>query len=107
MHPINRLTNKAIAALKKPGLYNLASPEFCLDSAQDASRNAAILLVSCRSMTNFAKLLPAAEFSRNSGMLWRIALATTNSEGGMPGRMVRSQEPKESQTRCGNATARY
>ena len=40
-------------------------------------------------------------------MLWRRALATTSSEGGMPGRMVRSQEPKEAQTRCGNATARY
>ena len=35
-----------------------------------------------------------AEFRRNSGRLWRSALATTSSEGGMPGRMVRSQEPK-------------
>ena len=34
-------------------------------------------------------------------MVWRSALATTSSEGGMPGRMVRSQEPKEAQTRCG------
>ena len=25
----------------------------------------------------------------------------------MPGRMVRSQEPKEAQTRCGKATAKY
>ena len=58
-------------------------------------------------MMNFAKLLPGAEFRRNSGMLWRRALATTSSEGGMPGRMVRSQEPKEAQTRCGKATARY
>src|SRR5277367_483159 len=41
-------------------------------------------------MTNFAKLLPDAAFRRNSGMLWRRALATTSSEGGMPGRMVRS-----------------
>ena len=40
-------------------------------------------------------------------MPWRRALATTSSEGGMPGRMVRSQEPKASQTRCGKATARY
>src|SRR3954462_15985993 len=76
-------------------------------SAQEARRNGSILLASWRSLTNFAKLLPAAEFSRNSGMVWRIALATTSSEGGMPGRMVRSQEPKEAQTRCGNAAARY
>ena len=38
-------------------------------------------------------------------MLWRRALAATSAEGGMPGRMVRSQEPKASQTRCGKATA--
>ena len=48
-----------------------------------------------------------AEFRRNSGKLWRIALATTSSEGGTPGLMVRSQEPKEAQTRCGKATASY
>ena len=84
----------------------LVSPGFGEISAQEASRNACILSVSCRSMTNFAKMLAVAEFRRNSGMLWRRALATTSSEGGMPGRMVRSQEPKASQTRCGKATAR-
>jgi hypothetical protein len=46
-------------------------------------------------------------FKRNSGRLWRSAMATTSSEGGMPGRMVRSQEPKEFQTSRGWATARY
>ena len=50
----------------------------------------------------FAKTLSGAEFKRNSGMLWRSAWATTSSEGGIPERMVRSQEPKASQTRCGN-----
>ena len=40
-------------------------------------------------------------FKRNSGRLWRSAMATTSSEGGMPGRMVRSQEPKEFQTSRG------
>ena len=40
-------------------------------------------------------------FKRNSGRLWRSAVATTSSEGGMPGRMVRSQEPKEFQTSRG------
>ncbi len=67
-------------------------------SAQEARRKASILLVSCRSMTNFAKVLLGVAFKRNSGRLWRRALATTSSEGGMPGRMVRSQEPKEFQT---------
>ena len=74
---------------------------------QAASLNASILSLSCRSLTNFAKLLPDAAFSRNSGRLWRRALATTSSEGGMPGRMVRSQDPKEAQTRCGMTVARY
>jgi hypothetical protein len=46
-------------------------------------------------------------FKRNSGRLWRSAVATTSSEDGMPGRMVRSQEPKELQTSRGWATARY
>ena len=87
--------------------YELVSPGFGPVSAQEASRNACILSVSCRSMTNFAKMLAVAEFRRNSGMLCRRALATTSSEGGMPGRMVRSQEPKACQTRCGKATARY
>jgi hypothetical protein len=85
----------------------LVSPGFGPIWAQEASRNTCILSVSCRWMTNFAKMLAVAAFRRNSGMLWRSALATTSSEGGMPGRMVRSQEPKASQTRCGKATARY
>ena len=55
----------------------LVSPGFGPISAQEASRNACILSVSCRSMTNFAKMLAVAEFRRNSGMLWRRALATT------------------------------
>src|SRR6478736_6125905 len=85
----------------------LVSPGFGPTSAHEARWNACILSVSCRSMTNLAKMLAVAECRRNSGMLWRRALATTSSEGGMPGRMVRSQEPKACQTRCGKATARY
>ena len=42
----------------------------------------------------FAKILCSAVFKRNSGSEWRSAVATTNSEGAMPGRMVRNQEPK-------------
>src|SRR5271154_4524421 len=74
---------------------------------QAARRKACILLVSCRWVTNFAKMELWGVFKRNSGRLWRSAMATTSSEGGMPGRMVRSQEPKEFQTSRGWATARY
>ena len=55
----------------------------------------------------FSEGVVRSGIQRNSGMLWRSALATTSSEGGIPGRMVRSQEPKASQTRCGKATAKY
>ena len=44
---------------------------------------------------------------RNSGSRWRSAVATTSSEGGIPGRTVRSQDPKEAQTSRGCATERY
>src|SRR5580704_12253466 len=65
---------------------------------QEARRKASIFSVSCRWMMNFVKMLLGAVFKRNSGRLWRRALATTSSEGGMPGRMVRNQEPNEFQT---------
>src|SRR5580658_9148450 len=74
---------------------------------QAARRKACILLVSCRSVTNFVKMELLGAFKRNSGRLWRSVMATTRSEGGLPGRMVRSQEPKEFQTSRGWATARY
>jgi len=95
IHPfeLERRTDPFFEVVGKIWIF-LVSPEFCLGSAQVASRNGSIFSLSCRSMTNFAKLLPEAEFRRNSGMLWRRALATTSSEGGMPGRMVRSHEPK-------------
>ena len=68
---------------------------------QAARRKACILLVSCRSVTNFVKMELLGVFKRNSGRVWRSVMATTSSEGGMPGRMVRSQEPKEFQTSRG------
>ena len=62
---------------------------------QAARRKACILLVSCRSVTNFVKMELLGVFKRNSGRVWRSVMATTtSSEGGMPGRMVRSQEPE-------------
>jgi len=46
-----------------------------------------------------------AEFNRNSGGRSRSVVATTSSEGGMPGRTVRNQDPKQFQMIWGEATA--
>src|SRR6516164_8892412 len=73
----------------------------------EAKRKVRIFSVSCRSAMNFVSESLFAGAMRNSGSVWRSAFATTNSEGGMPGRMVRSQEPKVSQTSLEAATARY
>src|SRR5271169_1369268 len=73
----------------------------------EAERNMRIFPVSCRSAMNFARESRSEEPMRNSGSVWRKAFATTNSDGGMPGRMVRSQDPNESQTSLGETTARY
>src|ERR1700694_1284267 len=73
----------------------------------EAKRNIRIFPLSCRSATNFARESLSEEPMRNSGSVWRNAFATTNSDGGMPGRMVRSQDPNESQTSLGETTARY
>lgn len=40
-------------------------------------------------------------------MVLRSAVATTSSEGGMPGRTVLSQEPKEFHTSEGKVAERY
>src|SRR5262249_25348953 len=56
---------------------------------------------------NFARAQTLEETKRKSGSVWRNAWATTISEGGMPGRMVRSQDPNESHTSLGTTTARY
>src|SRR5438874_7514945 len=92
----------------QPGLHPLLkSSEFSLFLPHEAKRKVSILSASCFSTMNFARELLSAVVKRNSGRLWRSAWATTNSEGGMPGRMVRSQEPKEFHTACGKAAARY
>jgi phosphoglycerate dehydrogenase-like enzyme len=66
-----------------------------------------IFWVSCRSAMNFMRESVFAGARRKSGSVWRRAFATTNSDGEMPGRMVRSQDPNESQTSLGATTARY
>jgi hypothetical protein len=67
-----------------------------------AKRKVRIFSVSCRSAMNLVRGSLSAVAMRNSGSVWRRAFATTNSEGGMPRRMVRSQDPNESQTRLGS-----
>src|SRR5271169_2690610 len=76
-------------------------------SGHEAKRNIRILPLSCRSAMNFARESVSEELMRNSGSVWRKAFATTNSDGGMPGRMVLSQDPNEAQTSLGATTARY
>ena len=56
---------------------------------------------SCLSTMNFAKIWPRVLSRRNSGRPWRRAVVTTRSDGARPGRIVRSQEPNERQTRSG------
>ncbi len=70
-----------------------------LHSVHAASRNIRIFLVSWLSLMNFVRESLFEEVMRNSGSVLRSAFATTSSEGGMPGRMVRSQAPNVSQTR--------
>ena len=46
-------------------------------------------------------------FARNSGNEFLIAIEVTCSDGYIPGRMVRIQEPKEDHTSFGNTEERY
>src|SRR5262252_4709654 len=73
----------------------------------EAKRKIGMFCMSCRSTMNFVRESLFAGPMRNSGSVWRSAFATTNSDGGMSGRMVRSQDPKELQTSLGAAMARY
>ncbi len=56
---------------------------------------------------NFAKIILSEPAKRNSGSSFLSAAAQTISEGGMPGRIVRSQEPKQLHTSVGNEQERY
>jgi hypothetical protein len=44
---------------------------------------------------------------RKSGSEFRRAIITTSSDGGIPGLMVQSQEPKLDQTRAGAVAAMH
>ena len=62
---------------------------------------------SIRSHKNFVRLVFLGEWAKNSGSVFLMAMAVTCSEGQMPGRMVRIQEPKEDHTSFGNTEERY
>jgi hypothetical protein len=47
---------------------------------------------------NFLKMELSDESERNSGRLWRRAIAVTRSEGATSARSVLNQEPKEAKT---------
>jgi len=56
------------------------------------------LLRSILCRMNFLKLESSDESERNSGRLWRSAIAVTRSEGAKSVRIVLNQEPKEAKT---------
>ena len=58
-------------------------------------------------MMNFAKVSSKGEPDRKSGKEFLRAREVTYSEGGIPGRIVRSQEPNLAQTRSGKQMERY
>src|SRR3989304_6298969 len=76
-------------------------------SHHEASRNTSSLSGSWLSTMNFARVWLFAQLKRNSGMEWRSAIATTSSDGGIPGRTGRSQEPQEAHTSLEMLAARY
>ena len=56
---------------------------------------------------NFTRMELSWPTRRKCGSVFLSAAAATISEGGIPGRIVRSQEPKESQTSVGKVDERY
>ena len=54
--------------------------------------------MSSLSLKNILKISDDDESAINSGRVFLMAMAVTSSEGGMPGLMVRIQEPKFAQT---------
>ena len=62
---------------------------------------------SIRSRKNLVSIEFLGESARNAGRVFLMAMAVTCSDGHMPGRMVRIQEPKEDHTSLGNTEERY
>ena len=86
-------------------LYDLREVRFARNlGIRRRGRKACILLVSCRSVTNFVKMELLGVFKRNSGRVRRSVMATTSSEGGDAGRRssaARSPSAQEFQTSRG------
>src|SRR2546423_14332283 len=96
--------NGSLHAIGNNAIYQvLVSGDF----PHAALRNISVLSRCRRSATNFAKILEFSESARKCGKLSPSAPAVTNSDGGTPGRMVRSQGPNAFQTRLGYVAARY
>jgi hypothetical protein len=81
-----------------PSSSLLKSPSFCSRSQTESPHNFCVLPLS----DEFGERIAFCGSHEKFGSVWRSAFATTNSEGGMPGRMVRSQGSNESQTRLGS-----
>src|SRR5215475_1180580 len=79
----------------------LESTRFVRASSYAAKLVPSVLERSRRSRRNFTRITVLAALARNSGKVWRRAMATTCSEGASPCRTVRIQEPNDCQTRLG------
>src|ERR1039457_2532078 len=89
-----------------PLTLNFCCPPFFLNDTATSeiyslSLHDALLFWSRRSRRNFTRITVLAAVARNSGKVWRRAMATTSSEGASPGRTVRIQEPNDCHTRLG------
>ncbi len=87
--------------------YLKAYNSWVLNFRYAASRKSLYLSIFWRFLINFTRILFSAQTKRNSGSLWRSAMATTSSEGGIPGRIVLIQELKLLQTNLAWAQAKY
>ncbi len=83
------------------------STELYTKFGQATSRKPSVLSRSILSRRNFSKIESLEEPERNSGNVFRSAIATTCSEGEKSDRSVLNQEPKEEKTSWGNAAERY
>ncbi|HAM53057.1 MAG TPA: hypothetical protein DCP92_21025 [Nitrospiraceae bacterium] len=85
--------NQALGKVKGFNQY-LRVPYSPQKNNQAASLMFLDLLKSSLFIRNFVKIAFWDEPERNSGKLFRRAIEVTNSEGGIPGRIVRIQELK-------------
>lgn len=73
----------------------------------ETSRKPSERFNSILSVVNFARIDFVVPPKRKLGRASRRAIKVTISEGGMPGRIVRIQEPKTRYTRSGYESERY